>query len=498
MQGRRVIRVGTAAFWLCCAAIAGVFAHAAPQPAIRSAFDVVTLKNGDLYNGAVARPHFDLRTPYGDISVPYGMMKSLRSGEEGDVLETQDGERYSGRLLNEEFQVLRVLDPTLPVRWAEVREIDFARRRTRLNTHLAPDQLWLQNGDRMLIRLAAQELLVRSGTGIQLVPLKEVATLELKSGEDSEYPRALIRRRGGAGVILGNLLTPGLRAELHYGGETEIAVSAVKAAVLKVNRGRQVGGYFPAIQPFRKSLANEIRDRLRSGGSGPVLVALPGGSYQRGDASGDGDERPPRELTVKPFAIGLFEVTFEEYDRFCRSTGRDLPEDAGWGRGHRPVVNVSWKEAKAYVAWLSEETGQRYRLPTDGEWEYAARAGSTARFWWGDDVGIARANCEGCGALWDGEMSAEVGRFPPNRFGLHDVAGNVWEWVEDCWSDSYADAPKDGSAYESAGCGKRVIRGGAWSFPPKEMRSANRWRDFPSRRSDDTGFRVVRELAKPQ
>ncbi len=482
---------------LCLAGNLGV-AYSQSRPAIRTAFDVVTLKNGEIYNGAVARPQFALRTAYGDISVPYGMMKSLNAIDGHDVLVTQDGERYSGQLLHDEFQVLRVLDPTLPVKWSDISEVSFAKRRTRLTTHLAPDQLWLRDGDRLLVHVLKQDLLVRTAEGIRMVPIAAISSLQAEMVEDEEYPWILLRRNDNNDVLVGELLTPQLSVELHYGNEAAIPVTALKVLARGVNRERNVGGYFPAIEIFRKPLAGEFRDALRSGGEGPEMVTLPGGSYQRGDAAGDNDERPPKPLTIKPFAIGLFEVTFDQYDAFCRRAGCESPDDQGWGRGARPVVNVSWEEAKAYTEWLSEQTGQRYRLPTDGEWEYAARAGNHGRFWWGEDEQVARANCEGCGALWDGEKSAEVGRFPPNAFGLHDIAGNVWEWVEDCWSDTYAEAPTDGSAFENAGCGKRVIRGGAWSFPPKEMRSANRWRDFPSRRSDDTGFRVVRELNSKQ
>ncbi len=202
------------------------------------------------------------------------------------------------------------------------------------------------------------------------------------------------------------------------------------------------------------------------------------------------------EITLsKPFAMGLYEVTFEEYDRFCSATGCDRPDDGEWGRGRHPVINVSWEEAVAYTKWLSEKTGHTYRLPTDAEWEYAAKGGTTTKFWWGDDVGVAKANCAQCGSIWDAEKTARVGKFPPNPYGLHDTAGNVFEWTADCYHSSFAEAPADGSPLEKEpGCGKRVIRGGAWSFPPKEIRSTNRWRDFPTRRSDDTGFRVVREI----
>jgi formylglycine-generating enzyme required for sulfatase activity len=255
----------------------------------------------------------------------------------------------------------------------------------------------------------------------------------------------------------------------------------------------------PDFNPRRQQIPESLfRDRMVDGTPGPEMIALSGGEYLRGDSSGDGDndEKPPRPVKPGPFAIGTFEVTFEEYDQFCDATGHPRPDDEGWGRGRRPVINVSWQDAKAFTDWLSSKTRQIYRLPSDAEWEYAARAGTRSRFWWGNEPGTARANCEGCGSLWDGEKTARVGKFRANPYGLHDTAGNVFEWVADCYHDSFANAPIDGSALDKPGCGKRVIRGGAWSFPPREIRSANRWRDFPSRHSDDTGFRIVRELTE--
>jgi formylglycine-generating enzyme required for sulfatase activity len=237
-----------------------------------------------------------------------------------------------------------------------------------------------------------------------------------------------------------------------------------------------------------------FQDKFFGNGSAPEMVALIAGKYLRGDATGDTDERPPVSVSLGAFAIGIFEVTFAEYDRFCTDIRKDCPDDEGWGRGRRPVVNVSWNDAVAYTQWLSRKTRKNFRLPTDAEWEYASRAGSLTTYWWGDDAGLANANCEGCGSPWDGDKSALVGRFPANAFGLHDTAGNVFEWAADCWHDSFAEAPSNGAAIEKPDCGKRVIRGGAWSFPAKEIRSANRWRDFPTRRSDDTGFRVARDL----
>ena len=155
-------------------------------------------------------------------------------------------------------------------------------------------------------------------------------------------------------------------------------------------------------------------------------------------------------------------------------TGRTI---SGWGRGGRPVIHVSWEDATAYADWLFDETGEQYRLPSESEWEYAARAGATTRYSWGQDLGRNRANCRGCGSRWDRDRTAPAGSFAANAWGLHDMHGNVWEWVEDCWHENYARAPRDGSAWTGGGnCGRRVLRGGSWGDDPRYLRSAVRSR----------------------
>ena len=230
----------------------------------------------------------------------------------------------------------------------------------------------------------------------------------------------------------------------------------------------------------------------------PELVVVPAGRFRMGCVSGRGcqdDEQPVHEVQVGSFALGVYEVTFEEYERFARATGRDRPNDWGWGRGGRPVINVSWRDAQAYAAWLSRETGEAYRLPSESEWEYAARAGSTTRYSWGQDIGRNRANCRGCGSRWDGDETAQVGSFAANGWGLHDMHGNVWEWVEDCWHENYARAPRAGSAWTSGGdCGRRVLRGGSWLNVPAFLRSALRNSIDAGARVGSLGFRVSRTL----
>jgi formylglycine-generating enzyme required for sulfatase activity len=180
------------------------------------------------------------------------------------------------------------------------------------------------------------------------------------------------------------------------------------------------------------------------------------------------------------------------------------PNDRGWGRGPRPVINVSWDEAKAYVEWLSRTTGKAYRLPSEAEWEYAARAGTSTAFALpapdgSDDIaGKHLANCARCGSEWDNRETAPVGSFAANRFGLHDTAGNVWEWVEDCWNESYSGAPNDGSAWTSGDCGRRVLRGGSWVDLPEDLRSAFRNWFSTDDRLYYAGFRVATTLSRSE
>ena len=231
----------------------------------------------------------------------------------------------------------------------------------------------------------------------------------------------------------------------------------------------------------------------------PEMVVIPAGSFRMGDhhGGGDADEGPVREVRfAQPFAIAQFETTFAQWDA-CVADGGCAPGagDLGWGRGGRPAINVSPKDAEAYAEWLSRLTGAQYRLPSEAEWEYAARAGSETRYPWGNDVGRNRANCDGCGSGWDDAQSAPVGSFPPNAFGVHDTAGNVYEWVADCGGETYADAPSDGSARPAdASCRMRMMRGGSWVSLPRALRSANRVRNPVGFRDINVGFRVARNL----
>ncbi len=173
---------------------------------------------------------------------------------------------------------------------------------------------------------------------------------------------------------------------------------------------------------------------------------------------------------------------------------KQKPGDEGWGRGRQPVINVSWEDAQAYVAWLTTKTGKGYRPLSEAEAEYAARAGSTTAYPWGEDPGTNRANFGFSGSQWSDKQTASVGSFAPNAFGLYDMIGNVWEWTQDCWNDSYSAAPVDGSPWLTGDCGRRVVRGGSWLDGPGSARAAFRFRNGPGFRNYNLGFRLARTL----
>ena len=236
------------------------------------------------------------------------------------------------------------------------------------------------------------------------------------------------------------------------------------------------------------------------------MVSIPGGTFSMGYLSGNrGRSRgatesvagginynnnvPVHVVTIPPFRLGKYEVTFAQWDACVADGGCGGYRLRDWGlvRGNRPATDVSWDNVQSFIDWLNDRTGGNYRLPTEAEWEYAARAGSTTLYSWGDDMSQNRANCkyDYCGDPWDG--LAPVGSFPANAWGLHDMHGNADEWVQDCWNENYRGAPSDGSAWERESCYERVVRGGSWKDSPRSLRSASRDRNS-ARASFDNHF----------
>lgn len=251
----------------------------------------------------------------------------------------------------------------------------------------------------------------------------------------------------------------------------------------------------------------------------PEMVVIPEGRFRMGCVSNSycpESEKPVREVVVESFALAKYEVTFEEYDRFTNATRHRAAEDIGWGRGRRPVIAVSYEDAVAYAQWLSAQTGKRYRLPTEAEWEYAARAESRTIYHFGNDESqlchyanyaeprrddnrdwkdnpsspFSDEQCLG-GFL---RKTDRVGRYWSNEFGLHDMHGNVSEWVQDCWNENYRGAPMDGSSWDEGDCAHRVTRGGSWWDDKYSVRSAARFPRSSGYRSDQIGFRLARTL----
>ena len=258
-----------------------------------------------------------------------------------------------------------------------------------------------------------------------------------------------------------------------------------------------------------------FRDTLSGGGQGPQMVALSTGNFTMGSPATEtgrlSNEGPTRTVTInKRIAMGRYEVTFADYDRFAEATSRTKPGDEGWGRGSRPVINVSWNDARAYATWLRTQTGKPYRLPTEAEWEYAARAGTNTAYSFGATISCSQANYARSATVTSDQRlcntgitpdpalarTVVVGSFSANAFGLYDMHGNVWEWVEDCYINSYTGAPADGTA-RTTRCtfADRVVRGGAWrSRHPRWVRSASREWWSPTSFDNRFGFRLVQDL----
>ena len=247
-----------------------------------------------------------------------------------------------------------------------------------------------------------------------------------------------------------------------------------------------------------------FQDSLKVGGQGPEMVMIPAGVFSMGSPTDEygreGDEGPPREVKLQAFALSRDEITFDQFNVFARATNHWLPRDERWGSGNRPIVEIGWHDAQDYARWLSEQTGENYRLPSEAEWEYAARAKSATRYWWGDEIrpgNQAMANCSMCGSPFDRRQSAPSGMFERNPFGLRNMNGNVWEWTTDCWHESYKDAPRDATPWletDEGECSVRVVRGGSFGDDSSALRSANRHWAIIDQRIFVLGMRLARDL----
>ncbi|MGD0191523.1 MAG: formylglycine-generating enzyme family protein [Rhizomicrobium sp.] len=314
------------------------------------------------------------------------------------------------------------------------------------------------------------------------------------------------RLKLGAGTLLaiaGLSLAPTVQAQTSPAGGVATQPASEPAPPPATSQQRsppQASQSAPAIMPATR----DIQDNQQA----PVMAVIPAGAFDMGSPASEPGrgkfEDPQHHVAIAhAFALSKADITFDQWDACVADGGCNgyKPGDEGWGRGTRPVINVSWDDAQAYVTWLSAKTGQHYRLPSEAEWEYAARGGSANTYWWGSEASHDHANygadmcCSGLASGADQWVeTAPSGSFAPNPFGLYDMNGNVMQLVSDCWHFNYVGAPADGSAWDDSGCGMRMARGGAWSSPPGFIRSADRIFVPEATRDNLMGFRVARDL----
>lgn len=305
------------------------------------------------------------------------------------------------------------------------------------------------------------------------------------------------------GVVLPPAAGPSAPVVVASGVVLPRSISVASAPMIGVAVPRAVPASVPASAAAKLAVGQRFRDC--DDDSCPWMVVLPAGSFTMGSSESEPGqtraESPQHRVHVASFAIGQYEVTFRQWDACVAAGGcKTQPGDEGWGRGQRPVINVSWNDAQQYAKWLSAKTGQAYRLPSEAEWEYAARAGTTTPFAFGERITTTQANFHG-EYTYNGTEKGEyrqktlpVGSLAKNAWMLHDLHGNVWEWVQDCWHDNYQGAPDNGRAWVN-GCSngvRRVLRGGGWGGYPDHARSAYRNSYVPENRYVDTGFRLAR------
>ncbi|HJV54017.1 MAG TPA: formylglycine-generating enzyme family protein [Noviherbaspirillum sp.] len=272
------------------------------------------------------------------------------------------------------------------------------------------------------------------------------------------------------------------------------AAPAVKAAPEKHRPAAKTAPEAAPAAPERPSPPVAGISEARDCTACPELVVLPAGSFTMGSNSSDPSEKPAHHVTLAhPFAIGKNEVTVEQWNACTEAGGCPRIANEANRPGNTPVRDVSWDDAQQYVKWLGKQTGKDYRLPTEAEWEYAARGGTASKFWWGEQMRKGMANCKDCGEPWQQDSPASAGSFPANRYGLHDVNGSVWEWVSDCWHNNYKGAPANGRSWDEANCRVRVIRGGSWRDGASYMPVTTRFKYDASVRYSQNGFRVARD-----
>ena len=390
------------------------------------------------------------------------------------------------------------------------------KRRNDLPQALCEFIVHSENADVKRREAARQQEILRVKAEGELARLKA----EQDAHEQRERANTQERARREAEIVAAKARVDARRLRILVGVLSVVIVTGVTAWEFRALR--EFVFWFSNVRDYVLTADRERTFTLKQGGTFrecakvqerdycPEMVVVPAGSFEMGspatETSHKPEEEPLHRITIaKPFAVAKFELTFDEWD-ICVAYGdcRHV-NDFGWGRGQQPVIDVAWDDAQQYVAWFSKLTGKHYRLLTEAEYEYAARAGKQTAYPWGDTIGDNNSNCRGCGSQWDGKKPGPVNSFAANGFGLYDMVGNIWEWVEDCYHSKYevqtpegrADAPTDGSEWKAAcpDVNHRVIRGGSWTDPLENIRSATRPGAIFDLRGDFLGFRLGRTLS---
>jgi formylglycine-generating enzyme required for sulfatase activity len=344
-------------------------------------------------------------------------------------------------------------------------------------TWVSEFQTRAQAGERDYVRVEIESALVRN------VPVVPVLLADAATPRSSELPESLRPLLALQAARL-QRLSFDMDAEMLMAGVVRSIALARGETAEWVKKPAQQTWMGLELAP---TAAPKVGDVLRDIDIGPEMVVVPAGEFVMGSNDAD-DERPPHKVSIaKPFVVGRYPITFDEWDAALAAGGVKHKPETSWGRGRQPVMNVSWEDAKAYAAWLSQKSGKAYRLLSEAEWEYCCRAGTTTQYAFGESIAKQQAQfLEG--------STVEVGSFQPNAFGLYDMHGNVWEWCEDTWHPNYQGAPSNGSVWMGGDTSSRILRGGSWVSQPDNLRSADRGRHPPGYRRLDVSFRVARTL----
>ena len=464
--------------------------------------DILLLRNGDKLTGTVVNESFSIRTSYAHIVIESKYIAGINLEGGANNIEsiiTVNNNRFSG-FIDDAFISFKLTGgPQLEIRREKVLKIVFRQRPQETTGMKWRQSMVLKNGDYFHGQILTQNIII--STTYAKIPLNFATTESITLIGDAN-PLTIVKMTNGDSVQ-GILETEDIQIELDVGSVIEVYQDRIDRIFFKE-------GYVP------DSIPSIVMSSSVAAKGNFVLVEK--GSFTMGDTwgGGDSDEKPTHKVTFTyDFYIGKYETTFDEYDAFCSATGRSKPDDKGWGRGQRPVINVSWWDAIAYCNWLSEKeklpkaydnNGNLldkdgkvttdpskvvgYRLPTEAEWEYAARGGNKSKgykYSGSDNVGDVAWYSEN-----SGKKTQEVGKKAPNELGIYDMSGNVWEWCSD-WYGSYSSSAQT-NPYNSTAGSYRVIRGGSWYSNVTYVRVANRDDYSPTSAKYSLGFRIARTV----